>query len=150
MYNMYHFHIKKNKGGGAGQRHVRLTVDSKLPVDVTVSVNGCLSLYVSPVMNWRLVQGSRVCLPRPRPMLAGTGSRPLHRHHPTTMQKEKWLLITNEWINFHIKCLNLHNVGLHTLSQIFLTMFKLRQISNSIRVTALTSNITLLRVRKEV
>ena len=32
---------------------VRLIGDSKLPV----GVNGCSSLYVSPVMNWRLVQG---------------------------------------------------------------------------------------------
>ena len=36
---------------------VRLTGDSKLPVGVNVSVNGCSSLYVSPVMNWQLVQG---------------------------------------------------------------------------------------------
>ncbi len=30
---------------------VRLTGDSKLPAGVIVSVNGCLSLYVSPAMN---------------------------------------------------------------------------------------------------
>ena len=30
---------------------------SKLPVRVNVRVSGCLSLYVSPAMNWRLVQG---------------------------------------------------------------------------------------------
>ena len=32
----------------------RLIGDSKLPVGVNVSVNGCSSLYVSPVMNWDL------------------------------------------------------------------------------------------------
>ena len=31
--------------------------DSKSPVGVNVSVDGCLSLYVSPEMNWWLVQG---------------------------------------------------------------------------------------------
>ena len=30
---------------------------SKLPVGVNVSVDGCLSQYVSPAMNWGLVQG---------------------------------------------------------------------------------------------
>ncbi len=30
---------------------VRLFGESKLPVGVNVSVNGCLSLYVSPLMN---------------------------------------------------------------------------------------------------
>ncbi len=49
---------------------VRLIGDSKLPVGVNVSVNGCLSLYVSPVRNWQLVQGE----PRPCPMSAGIGS----------------------------------------------------------------------------
>ena len=29
----------------------RLTGDPKLPIDVNVSVDGCLSLYVSPAMN---------------------------------------------------------------------------------------------------
>ena len=29
---------------------------SELPIGVNGSVDGCLSLYVSPVMNWRLVQ----------------------------------------------------------------------------------------------
>ena len=33
-----------------GQKHV----GSKLPVGENVSVNGCSSLYVSPVMNWQL------------------------------------------------------------------------------------------------
>ena len=35
----------------------RLIGDSKLPVGVTVSVNGCLSVYVGPAMDWRPVQG---------------------------------------------------------------------------------------------
>ena len=30
---------------------------SELPVGVNVSMDGCLSLYVSPAMNWQLVQG---------------------------------------------------------------------------------------------
>ncbi len=51
---------------------VRLIGDSKSPVGVNVSVNGCLSLYVSPVMNWRLVQD----VPCPCPMSAGIGSSP--------------------------------------------------------------------------
>ena len=33
----------------------RLIGHSKLPIGVNVSVGGCLSLYVSPVMTWRLV-----------------------------------------------------------------------------------------------
>ena len=41
----------------------RLIGDSKLSVGVNVSVNGCLSLCVSPEMNWRLVQG----VPHPSP-----------------------------------------------------------------------------------
>ena len=36
---------------------VRLIGDSKLPVGVNVSVSGCLSLYVGPVIDWRPVQG---------------------------------------------------------------------------------------------
>ncbi len=51
---------------------VRLTDDSLSPIGVNVSVNGYLSLFVSPVMNWRLVQG----VPRPRLMSAGIGSSP--------------------------------------------------------------------------
>lgn len=42
----------------------------KLSVEVNVSVNGCFSLYISPVMSWNL---SRV-YPDPQPMLAGTVS----------------------------------------------------------------------------
>ncbi len=49
---------------------VRLTGDSKLLVGLNVNVNGCLSLYVSHVMNWQLVQG----VVRPHPMSAGIGS----------------------------------------------------------------------------
>ncbi len=51
----------------------RRTGESKFPVGVTVSMNGCLSLYVSPVVNWQLVQGES----RPCPMSAGFGSIPL-------------------------------------------------------------------------
>ncbi len=36
---------------------VRLISDSKLPVGVNVSVDCCVSLYVSPEMNWKLVHG---------------------------------------------------------------------------------------------
>ena len=32
------------------------TGHSKLPTGVSVSVDGCLSLFVRPTMNWRLVQ----------------------------------------------------------------------------------------------
>ena len=39
-----------------GFRLIRLIVHSKLTVGVNVSVDGCLSLYVSPAMNWLLVQ----------------------------------------------------------------------------------------------
>ncbi len=46
--------------------------DSKLPTGVNVSVNGCLCLYVSPVMNWHLVQ----VVPRRCPLSAGIGSSP--------------------------------------------------------------------------
>ena len=41
---------------------VRLIGHSKFPVGVNVKVNGCLSLYVSPVTNWRLVQGVTLLL----------------------------------------------------------------------------------------
>ena len=34
------------------QTGVRLIDQSKLPVDVNMNVDGCLSLYVSPAMNW--------------------------------------------------------------------------------------------------
>ena len=37
---------------------IRLTGHSKLPVGVNVSVDGCLSLYVSPAMNNQLIQGN--------------------------------------------------------------------------------------------
>ncbi len=36
---------------------VGLIGDCKLPVGMNVSVNGCLSLYVSPAVNCQLVQG---------------------------------------------------------------------------------------------
>ena len=41
----------------------RLIGDSKLPIGVNVSVDGRLSLYVSPVMNWRPVQGDPAFAP---------------------------------------------------------------------------------------
>ncbi len=59
---------------------VRSNDDSKLPIGVNVSMNGRLSLWVSPTMNWWLVQG----VPRPRPVLAGIGSS-----SPATRQKNK-------------------------------------------------------------
>ncbi len=52
--------------------------DSKLPVGGNVSMNGCLSQYVSPVMNWRHVQGE----PRPRSVSVGIDSSP-----PATLQR---------------------------------------------------------------
>ena len=39
------------------QSECRLIGDSKLPVGMNVSVDSYLSLYVSPAMNWWLVQG---------------------------------------------------------------------------------------------
>lgn len=45
------------------QEKVRLISSSKLPVGVNVSLSGCLTLYVSCVMNWRLVQAG--CTPPP-------------------------------------------------------------------------------------
>lgn len=41
------------------QRHadrLGLIGDFKLPIGVHISVNGCLSLFVSPVRDWRPVQ----------------------------------------------------------------------------------------------
>ena len=45
---------------------------SKLTIGVTVSVNGCLSLCVGPVIDWWPVQG----VPRLSPNDAGIGSSP--------------------------------------------------------------------------
>lgn len=42
---------------------VRLTGNSKLPIGLNVSVIDCLSMYVGPLMNWRLVQGVPHCSP---------------------------------------------------------------------------------------
>lgn len=42
---------------------------SKLPVDVNVSLYGCLSLFVSPVMTWQPVKGISS-----HPVSAGIGS----------------------------------------------------------------------------
>ena len=50
----------------------RLIGYSKLTIGVTVSVNGCLSLCVGPVIDWRPVQG----VPRLSPNDAGIGSSP--------------------------------------------------------------------------
>uniref|UniRef100_A0A3B4TCE7 TGF-beta propeptide domain-containing protein n=1 Tax=Seriola dumerili TaxID=41447 RepID=A0A3B4TCE7_SERDU len=44
--------------------------DLKVPIDVKVSASGCLSLYVSPVIDWRPVQS----VPRPHPVSAGISS----------------------------------------------------------------------------
>ena len=43
-----------------GKLGFRLIVHSKLPAGVNGSVNACLSLYSSPAMNRRLVQGDCV------------------------------------------------------------------------------------------
>ena len=43
---------------------LRLTGHSEWPVVVNVSVDSCFSLYVSPAMNWRLVQGDPAFAPR--------------------------------------------------------------------------------------
>ncbi len=48
-----------------------------------VSVNGCLSLYVSPVMNWPLGQGE----PRPRQVQLGLTSTPCNPAKDTRLQK---------------------------------------------------------------
>ena len=44
-------------------KKVWLSGYSKFPLGVSVSVNRCLSLYVSPVMNWQLIQGVPPLLP---------------------------------------------------------------------------------------
>lgn len=51
---------------------VSLTGDSKLSVGVNVSEHGCLSLYISPVPDWRPVQG----VPSLHPVIAGIGTSP--------------------------------------------------------------------------
>lgn len=53
---------------------VRLIGDPKLPVDVNVSMNGFLSLPVSPVIDYQPVQGVG------RPMSAGIGSSSAATH----------------------------------------------------------------------
>ncbi len=50
----------------------RLIGDYELPVGMNVSMNGCLSLYVGPLMTWQLVQDV-TC---PHPMSARIGSSP--------------------------------------------------------------------------
>lgn len=59
---------------------VRLIVDSKMHIGVTVRVNDCLSLCVSPATGWRWVQGVSC--------LSGKGSRnPRCLQHPTYLHK---------------------------------------------------------------
>jgi len=64
----------------------RLIGNSKLSVGVNVSVNGCLSLCVSPAIVWRPVQG----VPCLSPDVAGIGSSP-----PATLKRMKRL--EDEW-----------------------------------------------------
>ena len=54
VYSMYSGFLPHPKNMLSGDR---LIGDSKLPVGVNVSVDGCLSVYVSLATNWRLVQG---------------------------------------------------------------------------------------------
>jgi len=68
----------------------RLIGDSKLSVGVNVSVTGCLSLCVSPVIVWWPVQG----VPCLSPNVSWDRLQP--PHHP---QENKWLRKINEWMN---------------------------------------------------
>ncbi len=52
------------------EMQIRSIGDSKLREGVHVGMNGCLSLLVSPAVNWRPVQG----VPCPRRVSAGIGS----------------------------------------------------------------------------
>ena len=52
------------------QRKGRLICYSKLSVDMNISVDGCSSQYVSPLMNWWLIQGVSC------PVSGGVSSRP--------------------------------------------------------------------------
>ena len=63
----------------------RLIDNSKLSVGVNVSVNGCLSLCVSPAIVWRPVQG----VPCLSPDVAGIGSSP-----PATLKRMKRLAVS--------------------------------------------------------
>lgn len=54
-----------------------LTSNSKLTLNVYEHVDGCVSLYVGPVMSWRHVQGNSV----PFPEAPGTGSGPPGAHN---------------------------------------------------------------------
>ena len=62
---------------------VRLIGHSKFSVGVNVSVDGCLSLYVSPGMNWWLVQD----VPYLYPMM-------LEPPTPRGLTPKLWILIT--------------------------------------------------------
>ncbi len=78
---------------------IRLIGDSKLPAGVNVSVNGCLSLYVSPAMNRRLVQG--VSCPRPVSVgISSSPSSPLTPTSPCTPAKDERVLIMDGWMDF--------------------------------------------------
>lgn len=50
----------------------RLIGDSKLVIGVPMSVNGCLSIFVSPLADWQPIQA----VPCLCPMAAGIGSSP--------------------------------------------------------------------------
>ncbi len=51
---------------------------------MNVSVNGFLSLYDSPVMNWRLVQGESC----PLPVLLGLAPAPLQKYEQLQIMNE--------------------------------------------------------------
>lgn len=67
---------------------VSLIGDSKLAIGVNLSVNGSLSLHVSPVIRWRPVQA---CTLPSRPIIAGIGfGAPLpHAHLSHELNKQK-------------------------------------------------------------
>ena len=46
------------------QSGVTLIGDYKFSIGLNVSVDGCLSLYINPAMNWRLVQGVPCLCPK--------------------------------------------------------------------------------------
>lgn len=67
---------------------VSLIGNSKLAIGVNLSVNGSLSLHVSPVIRWQPVQA---CTLPSRPITAGIGfGAPLpHAHHNHELNKQK-------------------------------------------------------------
>ncbi len=58
-----------------------------------MSLNGCLSECVSPVMNWQLIQ----VVSHPHPMLAGIDSS------PSDPAKDKQLQIMDGWMDGWMK-----------------------------------------------